>query len=79
MNVARLVVPLQAEIVQRLLADKCELCDSTEQIEVHHIRKLADIKKKYLFMMQRNRKTVVVCRKCHEQIHSGTYDGVKLT
>lgn len=81
--------PLQAEIVQRLLADKCELCASTEQIEVHHIRKLADIKKKYrgrphpprwaVFMMQRNRKTVVVCRKCHEQIHSGTYDGIKLT
>ena len=32
------------EIVQRLLADECELCGSKENVEVHHIRKLADLK-----------------------------------
>lgn len=34
------------ELIKRLLADKCELCGSTENIEVHHIRKLADLKRK---------------------------------
>ena len=77
------------EIVRRLLANQCELCSSTENIEVHHLRKLANIKKLYqgrpnppnwvIFMMKRHRKTIVVCRNCHNAIHSGTYDGPKLT
>ena len=32
------------EILQRLLADQCEICGSTEDVEVHHIRKLAEVK-----------------------------------
>ena len=36
----------RTELVKRLLAEKCELCGSTKNIEVHHIRKLADLKKK---------------------------------
>jgi hypothetical protein len=78
----------RTELVQRLLADKCELCDSTKNVEVHHVHKLADIKKKYkgrklppkwvMFMISRNRKTIVVCRECHHKIHTGTYDGSKL-
>lgn len=77
------------ELVTRLLADKCELCGSTENVEVHHIRKVSDLKKRYkgrpnppkwvVFMTERNRKTIVVCRTCHNKIHSGTYDGPKLT
>ena len=77
------------ELVGRLLADECELCGSKGDVEVHHIRKLKDLKKRYkgranppkwvVFMIQRNRKTVVVCQTCHQQIHSGTYDGKKLT
>jgi hypothetical protein len=65
----------KTELVQRLLADQCELCHSTEDIEVHHVHKLANIRRKYkgrkqppqwaVFMMSRNRKTVVVCRECH--------------
>jgi hypothetical protein len=78
----------KTELVQRLLANQCELCHSTEDIEVHHVHKLADIRRKYkgrkqspqwvIFMMSRNRKTIVVCRKCHHKIHAGTYDGSKL-
>src|SRR4051812_25014365 len=34
----------RTELVQRLLADTCELCGSRENVEVHHIRKLADLK-----------------------------------
>lgn len=77
------------ELVRRLLAEKCELCGSTENIEVHHIRKISDLKKRYkgrknppkwvVFMIERNRKSIVVCRSCHRKIDSGNYDGRKLT
>jgi len=71
--------PVRTELIQRLLAEECELCGSTEQVEVHHIRKLADLKvkgqkEKPLFvqiMAARRRKTLVVCRDCHEKIHAG--------
>jgi hypothetical protein len=66
------------EILQRLQADHCEICGSTDRVEVHHVRKLAEVKgpknertdwKKY--MAGRQRKTLVVCRKCHKTIHAG--------
>jgi hypothetical protein len=67
------------ELIKRLLANKCELCESTEDIVVHHIRKLADLKtegrrEKPLWvqrMAARRRKTLVVCRYCHAAIHAG--------
>ena len=76
------------ELVRRLLGNECELCGSCDRIRVHHVRKLADVKKRYKgrknpppwvkFMMERNRKTVVVCHKCHIDIHAGRYDGKKV-
>ena len=76
------------DIVRRLLADTCELCGSQDHIAVHHVRKLADLKRKHQgtkskpdwikFMLTRNRKTVVVCRRCHTDIHGGQYDGRKV-
>ncbi len=68
----------RSEVVQRLLAQTCELCGSTDDCEVHHIRKLADLhkpgQKERPFwvkrMAARRRKTLVTCRKCHEEIHS---------
>jgi hypothetical protein len=67
------------ELVKRLLADQCELCGSTQNVEVHHIRKLADLKQKgrgekslwKKIMAARRRKTLIVCRNCHEAIHAG--------
>lgn len=66
------------ELVKRLLADKCELCGSQENVEVHHIHKLADLKKDgkerprwVKVMVARRRKTLVVCRFCHQAIHAG--------
>ena len=69
----------RTELLKRLLANQCELCGSTENIEVHHIRKLADLnvkgrKEKSVWaqiMATRNRKTLVVCQKCHNKIHYG--------
>ena len=69
----------RTEILQRLLANVCELCKSTKEVEVHHIRKLADLKGKggrerpawVKLMAARQRKTLVVCRVCHMKIHAG--------
>jgi len=74
------VMTNRSELLQRMLADTCELCGSKEKVEVHHIRKLADLEKpgrreKPVWVKQmaaRRRKTLVVCRKCHEEIHTGT-------
>jgi AI2M/AI1M-like, HNH endonuclease/Type II intron maturase len=77
---------LRSEILQRLLADQCELCGSEDNCEAHHVRKLADIdrpgqKEKPSWvkrMIARRRKTLVVCRKCHGEIHQGKLSGRKL-
>ena len=68
---------LRSELIQRLLAEVCELCGSELNCEVHHIRKLADLnqpgqKEKPQWvkrMAMRRRKTLVVCQNCHEEIH----------
>jgi hypothetical protein len=73
----------RSEVVERLLSQKCALCGATDNIEVHHIRKLADIQPKgrkqrpewMIKMSARKRKTLVVCRQCHEKIQYGRYDG----
>jgi group II intron reverse transcriptase/maturase len=80
-----IVVPIfnpRTELVLRLQADRCEICKSRDGVQVHHIRKLADLKKKGrtpdLFqqvMAGRRRKTLVLCRKCHADAHAGRLDG----
>jgi group II intron reverse transcriptase/maturase len=69
----------RTELVQRLLANSCELCGSHTAIEVHHIRALKDLKQYgrsekpawVKTMAARHRKTLVVCRSCHKDIHHG--------
>jgi group II intron reverse transcriptase/maturase len=69
----------RSEVVQRLLAENCELCESGKQVEVHHVRALKDLSPKgrqqppewAVRMASRRRKTLVVCRACHEDIHAG--------
>ena len=39
------VMTNRSELLQRMLTDTCELCGSREKVEVHHIRKLADLEK----------------------------------
>lgn len=36
--------PERNELIHRLLADRCELCGSRERVQVHHVRRLADLK-----------------------------------
>ncbi len=69
----------RTELLTRLLADECELCGAQDTIEVHHIHKLADLRRngrrakpqwiQHMSAMQR--KTLVVCRACHTAIHAG--------
>ncbi len=78
------------ELVERLLAKKCELCDK-EDIPVygHHINKLKNLKNKYKGrkqpsewvkrMIEIRRKVLFVCAECHRKIHNGKYDGAKIT
>ncbi|GER87919.1 hypothetical protein KDW_20810 [Dictyobacter vulcani] len=79
-------VPNRHQIIERINAKKCELCEqelpNRDSYEVHHIRKLKDIKQEYarrgdslptwkLTMCSMNRKTLVVCIACHDAIHAG--------
>ena len=67
------------QLIKRVEADKCEMCGSTVDVEVHHIRALRDLnvkgqqeKPKWVqIMAARKRKTLVVCRTCHMDIHHG--------
>jgi group II intron reverse transcriptase/maturase len=69
----------RVEIIQRLLADLCEICGSSQNMEVHHVRKLADLQRKgrkekplhVRIMAARRRKTLVLCRHCHDDLHAG--------
>jgi group II intron reverse transcriptase/maturase len=74
---AQIIYP-RRELIKRLLKGRCELCHSADPVQVHQIRKLADLDTSGLhqsawtqFMANRRRKTIVVCQTCHEHIHSG--------
>jgi group II intron reverse transcriptase/maturase len=71
----------RTEVVQRLIAGNCELCGSGDRVNVHHIRKMADLKKygrtppKWVERMAaRQRKTIVLCHTCHTDLHAGRLD-----
>jgi group II intron reverse transcriptase/maturase len=72
----------RSELEQRLLAQVCEHCGAThmtDHLEVHHIRALKDLNKYEgqekpswaKIMAARHRKTLVVCRTCHLDLHAG--------
>jgi group II intron reverse transcriptase/maturase len=69
----------RSELEERLLADTCEYCGTTERCQVHHVRALKDLQVKgrqpkpqwMVLMATRQRKTMVVCKICHEDITHG--------
>ena len=65
----------KTELGQRLSAYQCEWCGTKEgPLEVHHIRKLKDLKGKTVWerhMIARRRKTLVLCKECHVDLHAG--------
>lgn len=71
--------PAYNELIPRLLAECCELCEARTDLEVHHIRHLADLNQPgrrdkpvwIQLMARRKRKTLVLCRSCHVDVHAG--------
>ncbi len=66
----------RSDLLDRLNAQICEYCGiDTGYFEVHHVRKLTDIKpgktKLEKLMIARNRKTMVLCVECHRQLTNG--------
>ncbi|WP_390899415.1 HNH endonuclease [Streptomyces mirabilis] len=63
------------ELVTRLLAGRCEACGRVDEVEVHHVAKLADLGRSGNrppwadLMAARHGKTLVVCGSCHPDIH----------
>lgn len=66
----------RSDVMDRLLAQQCEYCGATGvPCEIHHSRKLADMKDTPLWKQvaaARRRKRIVVCRSCHQALHAGT-------
>lgn len=68
-----------AELINRLTAGRCELCRSHADVETHHVRRLRDLPTGSRAdqpewakqMATRRRKTLIVCRACHDDIHNG--------
>jgi group II intron reverse transcriptase/maturase len=66
------------ELVTRLLARRCELCGEPGKVLVHQVRNPARLGKPgpgqprwAAVMARKRRKTLVVCRPCHDLIHHG--------
>jgi group II intron reverse transcriptase/maturase len=65
------------EIITRLQRNRCELCQHSGQVQVHHVARLADLAYPgpgqpawARLMAKRRRKSLVVCPSCHDQIHA---------
>jgi len=69
----------RSELVQRLLADFCELCGSDKDVEVHHVRAMRKLHEHpgrpkpphVVRMIALRRKTLLYCKRCHEAIEHG--------
>jgi group II intron reverse transcriptase/maturase len=66
------------ELTTRLTRRRCEWCEQRAQVEVHQVRKLADLDQPgqpqpawAQLMAAMRRKTLVVCPSCHQAIHAG--------
>jgi hypothetical protein len=64
------------ELIQRLQAGRCEMCQRVGEVEAHQVGKLAQLGKPGTprpdwaeIMARKRRKTLVVCAPCHDSIH----------
>jgi len=69
--------PRRKELISRLMAGRCELCEQPAAVQIHQVRKLADLTRPgrpqpawAQHMARRHRKTLVVCAACHDSIHA---------
>ena len=71
------VHPPRKELTDRLRRRWCELCDHGAMVTVHHVARLAQLGKPgpgqpawAALMARKRRKTLIVCRPCHDYIHA---------
>ncbi len=62
----------------------CCVCRSSEQVEMHHVRHIRKTGAKKpvginAILQLLNRKQIPVCTQCHQKIHRGDYDGIRLS
>jgi hypothetical protein len=64
------------QLVTRLLKGRCELCQRSDDIQVHHVQALAELNRFthpqpdwVQIMRKRRRKSLVICSDCHDLIH----------
>jgi group II intron reverse transcriptase/maturase len=71
----------RSQLLDRMMAEVCEMCGSQGRIQVHHVRKLKDLtrpgRRAKPAWVQRmaaiRRKTLMVCEECHRAIHAGAH------
>jgi group II intron reverse transcriptase/maturase len=70
------IIVRRKELINRLQAGRCEMCQHTGEVQVHHVGKLAHLGKPGAtrplwaeVMAKKRRKTLVVCTGCHDTIH----------
>ncbi len=59
-------------LVERLKAERCELCGAEGKTVMHHVRTLKDLKGENEWeqqMLKKHRKTLAVCETCNAKIH----------
>jgi len=77
--------PLQTYNYRRTkskLQEFCCICGCEQNVEMHHVKHLkGSIRTKgfHQILGSVNRKQIPVCKDCHGKIHSGTYNGLKLS
>lgn len=63
-----------ASLAGRLLKGKCEMCgENPVKVYMHHVKRLKDLNPDNVFdvlMMQKRRKSLALCPKCYEAVHS---------
>ncbi len=62
----------------------CCICKTSEQVEMHHVRHIRKTGGKKpaginAILQMMNRKQIPVCTECHQKIHRGDYDGMRLS
>jgi hypothetical protein len=65
-----------SELIARLRAGRCDLCEQRAQVQIHQVAKLAHLttprrpQQPWMQQMaQMRRKTLIVCPPCHDSIH----------
>lgn len=72
----------RGEILERMQANRCEYCGTEEPCEIHHVRKVSNLKGRERWeklMIARRRKTLVLCKQCHTDLHRGTLPDKRYT